>query len=259
MDCPRPRVRTHAGTAPGRERELLERWLIHGDQLARETLSLMFLPVARRIARRYENTGEAVEDLVQVASIGLLKAIDRFDLRRTTSLRAYAERMIDGELRHHLRDASPSLYIPRALYGKVRAVAATAARLTVHLGRGPTSEEIAKEMGIAAAEVMEALAAKDALRLESLEELTRREATSPVRGLGTDDPRFEVIEQRVAVERTWRLLDSRARECLRLRFAEDLTYAEIGERLGLSGTHAARLVNGALVRIRTVAVTEQAS
>ena len=126
MDRPRPRVRTHAGTAPGRERELLERWLIHGDQLARETLSLMFLPVARRIARRYENTGEAVEDLVQVASIGLLKAIDRFDLRRTTSLRAYAERMIDGELRHHLRDASPSLYVPRALYGKVRADVARA-------------------------------------------------------------------------------------------------------------------------------------
>ena len=70
-------------------------------------------------------------------------------------------------------------------------------------------------------------------------------------GLGGDDPRFEVIEERAAVDRTWHSLDSRARECLRLRFAEDLTYAEIGERLGLSGTHAARLVNGALVRIRT--------
>ena len=111
-------------------------------------------------------------------------------------------------------------------------------------------------MGIAPAEVMDALAAREALRLESLEELTRREAISPVRGLGGDDPRFEVIEERAAVDRTWRSLDSRARECLRLRFAEDLTYAEIGERLGLSGTHAARLVNGALVRIRTCAEAE---
>ena len=108
-------------------------------------------------------------------------------------------------------------------------------------------------MGIAQAEVMDALAARDALPLESLEELTRGEATSPMRGLGGDDPRFEVIEQRAAVDRIWRSLDSRARECPRLRFAEDLTYAEMGERLGLSGTHAARLVNRALVRMRNEA------
>jgi RNA polymerase sigma-B factor len=256
MDGPRPRARAHARAAVGEERSLLERWLIDGDPSAREDLCLLLLPVARRIARRYESTGEAFEDLVQVASIGMLKAIDRFDLQRTTSLGAYAARVIDGELQHHLRDASALLHVPRALLGKARAVAATAARLTAHLGRGPTSEEIATEMRLTPAEVRDALAARDALRLESLDALARGEARS-VADLGANEPGFELIEQRAAFERTWRSLHPREQECLRLRFAEDLTYAEIGERVGLSGTHAARLVNRALGRLRVVAEADR--
>ena len=240
----------------GEERWLLERWLVHGQRDAREQLYLKLTPLTRRVARRHQGGRETLDDLLQVAGIGLLKAIDRFDLERSTSLRAYAERMIDGELRHHLRDSAELLHIPRALHDRVRAVSGAGRALAARLGRSPTSAEIADELDLSDTEVSDALEAERALRPQSLDALAAGSADEPVKGadrLGTDDPRFEMVERRAAVDQAWRSLDRRERECLHLRFVEDLTYAEIGARLGLSVTHVARLTARALARLQAVA------
>jgi RNA polymerase sigma-B factor len=228
-----------------RERRLLRGWLVHGRPDAREQLVLHLLPLARQLARRYEATGEPREDLVQVASIGVLKAIDRFDLERSTSLRAYAARMADGELRHHLRDHAPAVHLPRALHGRLRAVSGAAARAAARLGRRATPEEIAAEAGLRLAEVVDALEARATLSpADPLDRLAQR---------GTEDPRYDLVEQRAAIDGAWRSLEPRERVCLHLRFVEDLTFAQVAARTGLSASHAERLTSRALARLRAVA------
>jgi RNA polymerase sigma-B factor len=228
-----------------RERRLLRGWLVHGRPEAREQLYLRLLPLARELARRYEAAGEPREDLVQVASIGVLKAIDRFDLARSSSLRAYAERMADGELRHHLRDRAPAVHLPRSLHGRLRAVSGAKARAAARLGRRATPEEIATEAGLDLAEVVEALQASAALSpADPLDRVAQR---------GMEDPRYELVEQRAAIDGAWRSLDPRERLCLHLRFVEDLTFAEVAARAGISASHAERLTSRALARLRTVA------
>jgi RNA polymerase sigma-B factor len=237
------------------ERRLLERWLKRGEQPAREELVRRLLPLARRIARRYAGRGESLDDLAQVASIGLMKAVDRYDLERGASLRAYAERMVDGELRHHLRDAGAPLHVPRALHARILAVLRTSARLRARPG-GDTAAEIAAILSLTPAEVADALQAGSALRVSSLDQPVS--TSEGVRlgyadRIGEDDSRFEIVEDRSVIDRAWRALDPRERESLVLRLVHDLTYREIAERLGVSVTHTVRLVTRALDRLQTVA------
>jgi RNA polymerase sigma-B factor len=254
MDDSRNRGHAPAHIEDHQQRRLLRLWLVHGRHDAREQLYLGLLPLARRVARRHQTADETLEDLIQVASIGLLKAIDRFDLRRSTPLRAYAERMIDGEVRHHLRDATALLHVPRALLQRARVVSGTGAGMTARLGRRPTPVEIADELDLSPAEVTDALQAQRALRLQSLDALDAGSPEDAVsERLGVDDPRYDLVERRAAVEAVWRSLEPRERECLRLRFVEDLTYARIADRLGLSVTHVARLTTRALSRLQIVA------
>jgi RNA polymerase sigma-B factor len=239
------------------EQRLLEAWLRHSDIEARDELLHRLLPLARRLARRYEGRGESYEDLVQVASIGLMKAVDRFDPQRGTSLRAYAERMAEGELRHHLRDAAGLLHVPRALHARVRAVSSTAARLGLRPGRRPTPSEISSALELTPAEVADALQVGWALdEIHSLDEGAGRPDDLPLGyadKLGRDDAGFLLVEDRSVIDRVWRSLDPRERESLSLRFVEDLTYREIAARLDLSVTHVVRLVERALARLQTVA------
>ena len=240
----------------GAERRLLERWHGNGDREAREQLVRRLLPVAHTAARRYRASGETLDDLTQVASIGVIKAIDRFDLERSTSLRAYAERLVEGELRHHLRDTS-LLHLPRALYARGRAVARASTELTARLGRRPTTEEVALELGLPCTEVAEALAALVATELRSLDALGGGDQRlGYAERHGADDPRLELVEQRTILQRVWRTLDPRARACLRLRFAEERTYDEIATQVGISPTHAARLTRQALDRMRAVVLAD---
>ena len=238
------------------ERKLLERWLTRGDRTAREDLVRGLLPLARRLARRYEGMGESLEDLVQVAAIGVMKAVDRFDLERGTSLRAYAERTIDGELRHHLRDTGALLHVPRALNARILAVLRTAAGLGQRAGGTTTADEIAAILGLTPAEVLDALQAGTALEVGSLDHRAagkEGQRLSYSERLGEDDAGFELVEDRSVIDRAWRALHPRERETLMLRLVDDLTYREIAERLGISVTHAVRLVTRALERLQTVA------
>lgn len=213
------------------------------------------LPIARGLARRYSATGESYDDLMQVATIGLVKAVDRFDPERGTSMRAYAERFAEGELRHHLRDCG-LVRLPVALYRRVRLVCRTAGGLAAQLGRQPTSDEIAARLGLPREQVLEAL---DAVRLLDARSLDagrpgeNGDDAAPLDRMGADDPHYELIEERSAIEGVWRALDPRERETLRLRVVEDLTYREIATRLGMSASHAVRLARRALGRLREAA------
>ena len=243
---------TPAPEAPRRaeEQRLLERWLERGELAARDELVRRLLPLARGIARRYEGLGESLEDLVQVASIGLMKAVDRYDPTRGSSIRAYAERTVDGELRHHLRDASALLHIPRALHARMLAVVRTAALLGPRPGGGTRAVEIAAILKLTPAEVADALQASAALNVGSLDQQT---TSADERRLGHDDTGFELVEDRSVIDRAWRSLDPRERESLVLRLVHDLTYREIAEHLGISATHVVRLVTRALDRLQAVA------
>jgi RNA polymerase sigma-B factor len=243
-------------TLRAEERRLLERWHDSGDPAARDELVRRLLPLARRLARRYQGMGESLDDLTQVAAIGAMKAVDRFDLERGSSLRAYAERMIDGELRHHLRDTSALLHLPRALHARALAVLRTAAGLGQGTGGATPAAEIAKLLDLTPAEVIDALQAGRALEVDSLDHQAARgdrPALSHSERLGRDDAGFELVEDRSVIDRAWRALGPRERETLVLRLVHDLTYREIAERLDMSVTHVVRLVTRGLERLQTVA------
>jgi RNA polymerase sigma-B factor len=233
------------------ERRVLDRWLERRDPAARDELVRGLLPLARRLARRYDGMGESLEDLVQVAAIGLMKAVDRYDPSRGAPLRAYAERMADGELRHHLRDTGALLHIPRALHARVMAVVRTARGLPTQPSNQARADEIAAALNLTPAEVADALQAGDALDVRSLDEPAPNSSYGD--RLGADDAGFELVEDRSVIDRAWRSLDPRERESLVLRLVDDLTYREIADRLGMSVSHVVRLVTRSLKRLQTVA------
>jgi RNA polymerase sigma-B factor len=236
------------------EQRLLDRWVERRDPAARDELVQALLPLARRLARRYNGVGESLDDLVQVAAIGVMKAVDRYDPSRGAPLRAYAERMADGELRHHLRDTGALLHLPRALHARVMAVVRTAKGLPHHSGTQTRADEIAAILNLTPAEVSDALAAGSALDVRSLDEPSPGAERSRYGDrVGADDDGFELVEDRSVIDRAWRSLDPRERESLVLRLVHDLTYQEIAERLGMSVTHAVRLVSRSLKRLQAVA------
>jgi RNA polymerase sigma-B factor len=236
------------------EQLLIDRWVTGRDPAARDELVRGLLPLARRLARRYDGMGESLDDLVQVAAIGVMKAVDRYDPSRGAPLRAYAERMADGELRHHLRDTGAMLHLPRALHARVMAVVRTARGLTSHPGAPTRADEIATILNLTPAEVIDALAAGSALDVRSLDEPSPSDERSRYGDrVGAHDAGFELVEDRSVIDRAWRSLDPRERESLVLRLVHDLTYREIAERLGMSVTHVVRLVTRSLKRLQTVA------
>ncbi len=254
QERPVPVSKPHAPQAE--EQRLLERWLERRDRAARDELVRRLLPIARRLARRYNGLGDSFDDLVQVAAVGILKAVDRYDSGRGAPLWVYAERMADGELRHHLRDTGTLLHLPRALHARLMAVIRTAARLPPHPGGGPRTDEIAAILELSRAEVTDALQAGSALDVRSLDQpAPGRDDRPPAYAdrLGAEDKGFELVEDRSVIDRAWRSLDPRARESLVLRLVHDLTYREIAERLGMSVTHVVRLVTRSLERLQTVA------
>jgi RNA polymerase sigma-B factor len=235
------------------EQRLLGRWVERRDPAARDELVRGLLPLARRLARRYDGMGESLDDLVQVAAIGLMKAVDRYDPSRGAPLWAYAERMAEGELRHHLRDTGAPLHLPRILHARVMAVVRTTRGLPSQPGAQARAEEIAAILGLTLAEVADALQAGDALNVRSLDEPSEGAARPRGDSLGADDAGFELVEDRSVIERAWQSLDPRERESLVLRLVHDLTYREIADRLEMSVTHVERLVTRSLKRLQAVA------
>jgi RNA polymerase sigma-B factor len=241
------------------DRRLLERYHRHGDAAAREALVERFLPLARQLARRYQRGGEPLDDLVQVASLGLLKAIDRFEPDRPTAFSSFAVPTILGELKRHFRDRGWSVRVPRDLQEMTVRVDRTSEELSRQLGRAPTPLEIAEHVGITTEQVLEAREAAGAYRAISLDRPRddEEEDAGAADWMGIEDPGFGLAEDAATVERLMVVLSDREREVLRLRFGEDLTQSEIGMRVGVSQMHVSRLIRQAIARLRAAAEDER--
>jgi RNA polymerase sigma-B factor len=218
----------------------------------RQRMVEQHLGLARHLARRYADSGEPLDDLVQVASIGLLKAVDRFDPARGVSFSSYAVPTILGELRRHFRDRGWALHVPRDLK---EAALRVDRMLREHVGGPPTPAQLARATGLDVETVLEALEVAGAHRALSLDAPARTGADADdeaamVDRLGHEDDELERARDRATLEQLSRRLDPREREILRLRFEEDLTQSEIGERVGVSQMHVSRLIRTALMRMR---------
>jgi len=232
------------------EQRLLRRYQ-DGDLRAREELASGFMPLARRLAGRYRHTGEAQEDLEQVAYLGLLKAIDRYDPALGPFVR-YAVPNILGELKRHFRDKGWGLHVPRSLQERVLKVGEATEQLYARLGRSPAPADIAAHTGYTLEEVLEAMDAGSAYTPAALDAPYAGEdegARTLGDTLGSEDSRYELVELSHAVVPALRALPEREREILRLRFMEDLTQAEVAQRLGISQMHVSRLLRRSLDRL----------
>jgi RNA polymerase sigma-B factor len=219
----------------------------------REELVERYLPLARHLARRYNRRGD-IDDLNQVASIALLKAIDRFDPDRGLAFTSFAVPTILGELKRYFRDHGWMVRVPRDIQELKLRLDTTTANLTSTLGRSPTPMELANHTGASVEHVLEALAANTAHYPDSLDKPITEDGDQlmDLAG-GREDPGFARAENAADVDRLLGVLSERERTILRLRFEEDLTQAEIGEQLELSQMHVSRLIR------RSIATLQQAA
>ena len=211
---------------------LLRRYHEDGDLEAREQLIEQYMSLVRSLARRYSYRGEPLDDLVQIGAIGLIKAIDRFDLDRGVELTTYATPNIIGEIKRHFRDKGWSVRVPRGLQELNVQLSRLVEQLTVQYSRSPTIPELAKAAGVEEEEVLEALE--------------------------SEEHQYEVSEDRVVLAPGFKALDERERKILQLRFFEGLTQSQIAQQVGISQMHVSRLIRRSLEKIReTIAEDEE--
>jgi RNA polymerase sigma-B factor len=240
------------------ERELWQRVTEHRDQAAREQLVELYMPLARRMASRYAGVSEPYDDLLQVASLGLLNAVDRFDPSRGTPFAGFAKPTILGELKRYFRDKVWTVRVPRSVHDRMAEVEKATEKLTLDLGRPPSVEELAEQVGIDAAEVLEVLEAQHNRRPLSLDAPPIGEGPEEASGaewVGRPDGNFDLVDDRLAMESVLPVLDEREREVLRLRFAEELPQTEIATRIGCSQMHISRMLRRSLGKLREAAET----
>jgi RNA polymerase sigma-B factor len=252
-----------ARNADPAERTRIDRRLFarrdQGDLRARDELIERFLPLARSIARRYEQSGEPLEDLVQVASMALVKAVDRYDPHRGAAFSSFAVPTIAGELKRHFRDRTWAIRPPRDVQELALRVDRAAERLNTQLNRAPTIREIAEAVTETDELVLEAMQARGAYSTLSFEAPHGRagDDRSVLQDtLGVDEAGYDDAESRAVIDRLMRGVSQRERLVLRLRFEEDLTQAEIGALLGVSQMQISRILRRALERLREVATHE---
>lgn len=225
-----------------------------GDPGAREALVRQFIPLARKLARRYAQSSEPYEDLVQVASLGLVKAIDRFDPERGASFPAFATPTILGELRRYFRDSTWSVHVARGAKERYLAVGAATERLTDLHGRAPTVPELAVYLEMSTEDVLDGLLARKAYEAQSLDAAasTTAEDGACTLGdtLGDEDENYTLIESRMVLEDALRTLPEREQEIIRLRFVEELTQSEIAGRVGVSQMQISRTLKRSLEQMR---------
>ena len=228
------------------ERELSRRWQ-SGDARARDELLVRLMPLAERIARRYASSVHDLDDLEQVARIGLLKAIDRFDPDRGVLISTYAAAIVSGEVKRWFRDSSWAVKVPRAAKDLSVRIETAMPSLTARLGRSPTISEIADAVEAEHEAVLEALEARSAASVASLDEALGDD-DDPLIDPSFEDPEFARAESRAALEPALRMLTKRERRVLSLRFEDGLTQAEIGIELGVSQMQVSRILRRALDR-----------
>ena len=232
---------------------LLRRYHEQGDLAARDELIEQYMSLVRSLARRYAYRGEQLDDLVQIGAIGLIKAIDRFDLDRGVELTTYATPNIIGEIKRHFRDKGWSVRVPRGLQELSVQLSRLVEQLTVQLGRSPTIAEIAKEAGVEEEQVLEALESGRAYSSVSLSAGAIGDEDGdldPLETIGSEEHMYEVSEDRAVLEPGFRVLDDRERRILHLRFFEGLTQSQIAAQIGISQMHVSRLIRRALEKIR---------
>jgi len=211
------------------------------------------LPFAKRLALRYHGASEPFDDLLQVATMGLLNAVDRFDPERGIPFTAFASPTILGELKRHFRDRVWTVRVPRGLHDRMSEVEKATSELTTELQRSPSVGEIAKRLGIDQTDVLEVMEATHNRRPLSLDGPANSddpEASAPAEWIGSEDKAFELVEGRIALDSALPYLDERERLVLHLRFVEDMTQSQIAERIGHSQMHVSRILRRALARIR---------
>jgi RNA polymerase sigma-B factor len=235
------------------DKVLLRKYHEEGDLAARDQLIEQYMSLVRSLARRYAYRGEQLDDLVQIGAIGLIKAIDRFDLDRGVELTTYATPNIIGEIKRHFRDKGWSVRVPRGLQELSVQLSRLVEQLTVQLGRSPTIAEIAKEAGVDEEHVLEALESGRAYSSVSLSAGSIGDEDGdldPLETIGTEEHQYEVSEDRAVLEPGFRVLDERERRILHLRFFEGLTQSQIAQQIGISQMHVSRLIRRALEKIR---------
>jgi RNA polymerase sigma-B factor len=242
------------------DKVLLRRYHEQGDLAARAQLIEQYMSLVRSLARRYSYRGEQLEDLVQIGAIGLIKAIDRFDLDRGVELTTYATPNIIGEIKRHFRDKGWSVRVPRGLQELNVQLSRLIEQLTVQLGRSPTISELAKAASVEEEEVLEALEsgrAYSSLSLSSGGGQDEDGDLDPLESIGEVEHEYEVSEDRAVLEPGFRVLDDRERTILHLRFFKGLTQSQIAAQVGISQMHVSRLIRRSLEKIREEIAAEE--
>jgi RNA polymerase sigma-B factor len=250
--APEPRTTAHDRARRQRDDQQLMRRHRTGDGQARTELIERYMPLARSLALRYRRASEPLDDLVQVASVGLVKAVDRWDPDRGLAFSSYAVPTILGELRRYFRDATWDVRPARDLQELCLSVEEAREALWSELGRSPTAADLAERLDRSQEEIVEALQATEGRSVRSLDApVHEEEGDSATAGdlLGAEDVGFERVEAGVTVERMTGILDERAREILRLRFQEDMLQSEIAEYVGCSQMHVSRIIRASLERL----------
>lgn len=242
-------TRDGSESAATRRHGLLRTFRESGELAIRDRLVADCLPLVSSLARRYANQGEQLDDLIQVGSVGLLKAIDRFDLDRGVRFTTYAASVIVGEIKHHLRDNVRLIRIPRDLRELSARLYGHRDELTAILGRAPTNRELAKAARVAEHEVVEALQVRLAIQPRSLSVAVVDDEGTEVSladSIGGDDPAYQVAENRVLLASNLKRLAPRDQRILHMRYYGDLNQSRIGAELGISQMHVSRLIRKAL-------------
>jgi RNA polymerase sigma-B factor len=243
----------------GHAKDLFQRFTATRDAAIREELVGIHLPLVEYLARRFRNRGERLEEVVQVGTIGLLKAIDRFDLDRVVVFSTYATPTIVGELKRHFRDKGWAVRVPRRLQELNLSLTKVIAELSQEIGRSPTVAEIAHKMRLSEEEVLEGLDTSNAYAVISLDAPAAGEDTPSVSDhIGTEDDSLEALEYRAALGPIIAELPERERRILYLRFFRGMTQSQIADRLGISQMHVSRLLNRTLGVLRERLLIDEA-
>ena len=238
------------------DRALLARYHRTGDRRDRDAIVERFMPLARRLAGRYNRRPDSLDDLTQVAALALVKAVDRFDPTRGIAFSSYAVPTIVGEIKRHFRDHAWAVRPPRALAERALRVEGMVREFTGENHRAPTVAELCARTELTEEEVLDALHAARAASASSLDAPVSKQddgACSLGERLGSDDDGYDVAEQRAVLEGLLRGVSPRDREILHMRYFEDMTQAEIGEVFGVSQMQVSRLVRNSIERMQIVA------
>ena len=246
------------GARAAHERALLRRYHEEGELAARDQLAEEMLPLARALAGRYAGRGEPLDDLVQVACVGIMKATKGFDLSRDVRFSSYATPTVLGEIKRHFRDKTWAMRVPRGMQELQIELAKARDELTTTLGRSPTVQELADTVEQPFEEVLITIQSQEARRTRSLDEPTGEDVTL-ADSIGSRDPEIGRAEMRVLLDDAFGVLSDRDREVLRLRFSEDLTQTEISRIVGVSQMQVSRIIRQALHALRDDIDSERAT